>query len=334
MTEPCLPRVSVCIPTFNSAAYLAEAIESVLEQDFIDYEVLIVDDGSSDNTRDIAVDFVCRDPRIRWVGNDTNLGISGNCNRCMTLARGTFIKFLFADDTFLSARSLARFVAVLEAFPQVALVASGRRIIDAQSRALKDKTSYPDALLCEGSAAARHCLVSLKNHIGEPTAVMFRKNERRQGFNPEYCQLLDLEMWLRLLSEGAFYYLPEPLVGFRCHDRQATSVNRRNLTHLADYRLLLAHYVDACGAGIGPVGRLMIKLQHCEDIWRLHTKKHMLDRHAARKEISCFMEPARFFLLRPLYRLLIKKYLQPLYVKFQKPRYMPDEAVRFGSLNG
>ena len=334
MTMVHTPRVSVCIPTFNSAMYLAEALDSLLSQDFDDYEVVIVDDGSRDHSRQIAAEYSGRDLRIRCFTNRATLGISGNCNRCMALARGSYIKFLFADDTLLSRHALTSMVEVMDAFPRVALVACGRRIIDAQSRVLHDKVSYPDGLQCSGTLVSKHCLADLKNRIGEPTAVMFRHRAGRQGFEPDYCQLLDLEKWLRLLAEGDFHYLAEPLVGFRRHDRQATSVNRRDLAYLIDYRLLLAEYVDKRGAAFGPVGRMLIKLKHCEDIWRLHTKKHMLDRHAAISEIGYFMEPYRFLLLSPIYRLVIKKCLQPLYEMFLRPRYKPNERVRCRGLNG
>jgi glycosyltransferase involved in cell wall biosynthesis len=317
------PRVSVCIPTFNSALYLAEALESVLAQDFDDYEVVIVDDGSSDASRKIASDYTARDSRIRCFANRATLGISGNCNRCMELARGTYIKFLFADDILWSPSTLTHMIRVMDAFPRVALVACGRRIIDAQSRHLYDKVSYPDGLQCGGKLVARHCLADLKNRIGEPTAVMFRRRTGRQGFRPDYCQLLDLEMWLRLLAEGDFHYLAEPLVGFRYHDRQATRVNRRTLAYLSDYRMIIRCYATDKSAGLGFLGRWLVRLQHCEKIWRLHAKKKLLDKARAKEEIGYIMAPCRFFLLRPWHLLIFRKILHPWYVRCLSPRSHP-----------
>jgi glycosyltransferase involved in cell wall biosynthesis len=320
MTVPHTPRVSICIPTFNSAAYLGEALDSVLAQDFDDFEVVIVDDGSEDASRHSGSAYAARDRRIRCFTNRMNAGISGNCNRCMEWARGQYIKFLFADDILLSGRALSLMVGVLDAHPRVALVACGRRILDAQSRVVADKVSYPDGLQCAGAAVARHCMADLKNRIGEPTAVMFRRRDGRQGFDPAYCQLLDLEMWLRLLAEGDFHYLAEPLVGFRCHDGQATASNRKNLAYLADYRMLLNTYPVGSDAGAGWIGRILVRLQLCEHIWRLYAKKKLLTRSRAREELGRIMAPRRFFLLRPLYRRVFRKYIPPLYVKRLAPR--------------
>ncbi|MEZ4601554.1 MAG: glycosyltransferase [Syntrophotaleaceae bacterium] len=314
------PRVSICIPTYNSAAFLEEALESVWAQDFRDYEVVMVDDGSSDDTVRISAAFAARDPRIRCFVNPYNLGISTNCNRCMELARGSYIKFLFADDVLLAPDALARMAAALDAHPGVALVACARRIIDGQSRLLQEIVSYADGLHCPGSEVARHCLIDVVNRIGEPTAVLFRRRVGRPGFDPDYCQLLDFEMWLRLLEEGDFFYLGVPLVGFRLHDGQATQNNRRSLAHLADHRRLLQKYPGKKGLGPGRLGRLLARLQQCEKIWRLHARKKVLTRHEAKEEIAHIMAPGRFFLLRPLYRLILRNFVHPLYIRCLAPK--------------
>src|ERR1700691_6171602 len=100
------PKVSVLIPTYNYARYLAEAIESVLEQDFQDFELLIVDDCSSDNTAEVVQPFCARDARVRFAVNPTNLGMVNNWQRCLDHARGSYIKFLFGDDTLANPQAL------------------------------------------------------------------------------------------------------------------------------------------------------------------------------------------------------------------------------------
>ncbi len=113
--------VSVCIPTYNGAAFLTEAIESVLSQSFRDFELLIVDDGSTDTTLDIARSFT--DPRIAIYQNETQLGIPGNWNRCLSLARGEYICIFHQDDIMLP-ENLARKVEMLAADPTIAFVHS------------------------------------------------------------------------------------------------------------------------------------------------------------------------------------------------------------------
>src|SRR3954454_5670279 len=94
-----MPTFTVCIPTYNAAAYLREAIESVLSQTFGDFELLICDDASTDNTPDLVAGFP--DERIRYVPFERNLGQSGNFNRCIDNARGDLWSLLSADDRFL-----------------------------------------------------------------------------------------------------------------------------------------------------------------------------------------------------------------------------------------
>src|SRR5437899_12562971 len=92
------PSVSICIPTYNGAAHLAPCLESALNQTWTDFELLIVDDASSDDTVAITEACAARDRRVRVARNPRNLGLVGNWNRCLELAKGTWIKFLFQDD--------------------------------------------------------------------------------------------------------------------------------------------------------------------------------------------------------------------------------------------
>src|SRR6266498_4705624 len=92
------PKVSICIPTYNGAAYLADCLDSALAQTYREFELLLVDDGSTDDTVKIAEDYERRDSRIRLVSKGKNLGLVQNWNRCVKLAQGDWIKFLFQDD--------------------------------------------------------------------------------------------------------------------------------------------------------------------------------------------------------------------------------------------
>lgn len=92
------PYVSVCIPTYNGGKYIRECIESILVQTYSDFEILIVDDKSSDETIEVVEEFAKRDKRIRIVRNQQNLGLVKNWNRCVELSEGEWIKFLFQDD--------------------------------------------------------------------------------------------------------------------------------------------------------------------------------------------------------------------------------------------
>src|SRR5688572_1854444 len=90
--------VSICMPTYNGARYLRSAIESALSQTYPNFELLVVDDGSTDDTLTIAREFARLDSRIKVHQNTKRLGLAGNWNRSIDLAAGEWIKFLFQDD--------------------------------------------------------------------------------------------------------------------------------------------------------------------------------------------------------------------------------------------
>src|SRR4029453_18243392 len=109
------PLVSICIPTYNGAAYLGPSLDSALSQTTSGLEVLSVDDCSSDDSLDIAQRYARMDSRIRVSSNTANLGLVGNWNRCAQLAQGEWVKFLFQDDLIVPD-CLARLLAAAAEF--------------------------------------------------------------------------------------------------------------------------------------------------------------------------------------------------------------------------
>ncbi|HJW28009.1 MAG TPA: glycosyltransferase family 2 protein, partial [Saprospiraceae bacterium] len=93
-----MPAISIVIPTYNGAEYLCECLDSVLDQSYTDFEIIIVDDTSKDATLKIAREYAHRDKRITIHENSINLGLVGNWNRCVEIARADWIKFVFQDD--------------------------------------------------------------------------------------------------------------------------------------------------------------------------------------------------------------------------------------------
>src|ERR1051325_8445652 len=92
------PEVSVCVPTYNGSAYVGDCLRSIQAQTFDDFEILVVDDDSDDQTWEIVAQYGKADARIRSVTNPRRLGLVGNWNRCVELSRGEWIKFVFQDD--------------------------------------------------------------------------------------------------------------------------------------------------------------------------------------------------------------------------------------------
>lgn len=235
------PEISVLMPTYNYASYLAEAIESVLAQDFSDFELLIVDDCSSDNTVEVVKPFCARDPRVQFAVNPVNLGMVNNWRKCLEQARGACIQFLFGDDKLSDPRALGKMFALLRDNPSATLAASARTILDEKSNAIK--TVRPLRNGCHnGRKIIAKCLCEAANLIGEPSAVMFRKKDTGTGFDPKYHQIVDIEMWFRLLEKGDLAYTREPLCAFRQHARQQSAVNDASGLTRKEHALYFASY--------------------------------------------------------------------------------------------
>ncbi|HWD20742.1 MAG TPA: glycosyltransferase family A protein [Verrucomicrobiae bacterium] len=218
-------KVSVLIPTYNYGRYLAEAVESVLSQDFTDFELLIMDDCSTDDTATVARRYAARDARVRFAVQTQNVGMVENWNHCLREARGEHVKFLFGDDRLCSPSALRKLVALLEQNPSATLAASARVIFDENSRPVDLYRDLPDGLHEGRSVIASILRQGGKNIVGEPSVVLFRKRDASRGFDPQYKQVVDVEMWFHLLQNGRLAYTTEALCGFRVHSLQATERN-------------------------------------------------------------------------------------------------------------
>lgn len=219
------PKISVLVPTYNYADFLPEAIESVLAQDFKDYELLIVDDRSSDNTSEVVNPYLVNDERIRFEVNTVNLGMVENWNYCLRQARGEYIKYIFGDDKLSTPWALGKMAAMLDSNSGAMLAVSARKVVDENSKWIDTWNNMAKEGLYRGRSAIIRCLGRGQNLIGEPSAVLFRKAQGIRGFNSAYRQIVDLEMWFHLCEQGDLIYTREPLCCFRKHGRQQTAVN-------------------------------------------------------------------------------------------------------------
>lgn len=219
------PKVSVLIPTYNYARYLPEAIESILAQDFVDFELLISDDSSADDSAEVIARYAAKDKRIRFQIHSVRLGMVHNWNWCLSNARGEYIKFVFGDDKLVGSQALSKLVGLMESNPSAALAASARYLIGSNSEILKTWDDFAKPGLHKGTEVICQCLKEDRNLVGEPSVVLFRKRHAARGFCPRYRQLVDLEFWFCLLEKGDFVYTREPLCCFRKHAGQQTEVN-------------------------------------------------------------------------------------------------------------
>ena len=234
------PRVSVCIPAYNHGPYLAQAIASAQGQTFEDIEIIVSDNRSTDGSRELVAPLAARDARIRYSLAPEHVPMHQNFNRCLELARAPYIKYLCADDT-LEPRCVARMLQRLEEHPGMILVGCARRFFGASASAGRVRRYARADLELDGKEAIRRCYFR-GNLIGEPSAVMFRAADADSGFSPRLSQLVDLEMWFRLLEKGRFSFIAEPLCAIRQHPAQATRASIATGRITADKAQLYAEF--------------------------------------------------------------------------------------------
>ena len=216
------PRLSVCLPTYNGEAYIAEAVQSVLQQSYRDFEIVAVDDGSSDRTLEILQ--ACTDPRLRLYQNSHQRGIPGNWNVAAGLARGEYICVFHQDDVML-ADNLARKMALFETDPSLSLVHSRAEPIiesDAPNR-LNDWMEKAETDFVEEGEAYFRKLLLRGDCICAPTVVVRREQlAAAGGFNETLSYACDYEMWMKLCVEGRVGFLHDALVRYRWHADNAS----------------------------------------------------------------------------------------------------------------
>jgi glycosyltransferase involved in cell wall biosynthesis len=230
-----MPRVSVTIPTFNCAQYLCRAVDSVLSQTYGDYEIIVVDDGSTDNTQQILRQY---GDKVRYA-YQPNGGLSSARNLALSLVRGEFIAYIDADDLWYPTR-LDKQVAFLDAHAECGLVHSDFAVIDETDavihRSLNSETQryYPEG----------HCLLDLlrRSHIQVPTVLERRECIAQVGnFDLRLKTAQDYLHWIRIAMAGmAIGYIAEPLAVYRRMSSSLSSSPRRVLEDYVTIFELLA----------------------------------------------------------------------------------------------
>lgn len=224
------------MPVFNGQRYVDDAIASVVAQGYDDFEFVIVDDGSTDETPAILARWAARDPRIIVHRSPHNEGIPAALNRGLAAARGEYIARQDADD-FCVAGRLARQVAVLDQDPSVMVVSAGYELIDmkGRSRGLRMRIAPSEVIAY---------LLHFSNAVGGHGQVMFRREPvlALGNYGLEYDFSQDYDLWSRLMHYGRIVVLPIVGMRHRLHEdrvsvvsgsRQQTNslrISRRNLT--------------------------------------------------------------------------------------------------------
>ncbi|WP_018331086.1 glycosyltransferase family 2 protein [Actinomycetospora chiangmaiensis] len=209
------PRVSVCIPVYQGEDTLAVTMGSVLAQTFTDFELVVLDNGCTDRSGEIARSF--DDPRVRVERNEETLPVNANWNRVVALSRAPLIKFLCADD-LIHPQCLEIQVPLLDADASLSLVAHRQHLVDAHGRMIAPGRALRGLL---GKRSRRQVLRRVvrsgANPIGSSSGLLFRRAafEATEGFRRDPTFVTDLDLFLQLLEYGPMLGMPESLAAFR-----------------------------------------------------------------------------------------------------------------------
>ena len=240
-----MARVTVIIPTYNQDSYISEAIDSVLNQTYQDFEIVITNDGSTDQTLQIIREK--KDPRIRYFSFDQNQGVSTAANHCIRQATGELIAILDSDNIFLPDK-LEKQVSFLDENPGFDAVFTHAIIIDKNGDFHQGKESSFQQLFAQENKSRFQWLNSFfysDNSLCNTSVLIKKKCYDQVGlYDPRLHQIHDLDFWIRLCLKSEIYILPEPLLLFRFHDRNISGVTAENMIrHTWGIPQVLEHYL-------------------------------------------------------------------------------------------
>jgi len=209
-----MPKISVLMPVYNGEKYLKEAIRSILAQTFSDFEFLIINDGSTDNSVKIIESF--DDPRIRLIHNPENIGLAETCNRGLELASGEYIARMDCDDISLPERFF-RQIAFMEANPEISISGTWAKIVGENEGHILKRPCEPSE--AEASLLFNTCFI-------HPTVIMRRKAIIGSGirYKKEFDPGDDYVFWTEMSETAKFANLPEVLLFYRMHPKNISKL--------------------------------------------------------------------------------------------------------------
>ena len=291
MSPEAMPTVSVIVPNYNHAPYLLRRIDSILTQTYRDFELILLDDCSTDDSREILTSY--RDnPKVRIEFNAKNSGsVFKQWNKGVQLARGRYIWIAESDD-YADPRSLARIVPILEEQPEVSFAYCRSWRVGEDDRRLEFADAYLSWLdakqwtadfVVDGFEECRRHLV-LCNPVPNASAVVFRKEvyEKVGGADEEFRVCGDYKVWAAMALEGKIAYVAEPLNYFRSHGENVRTRSQAGALDVTEYFYAMLWVVDRVAAPstpftLRPIERIQASLQSLSYIaaWNLRHNPHV-----------------------------------------------------------
>lgn len=216
------PLISIVMPAYNAQKYISVAIESILNQTFKKFELIVINDCSKDKTLDIIKFFSKKDSRVKLVNNDSRLYIADSLNKGISFAESNIIARMDADDISFPNRLELQF-KLINSSKNIAAIGTNIVLIDKVGKEIATRR-YP-----QSSKELRNCLFRY-SPFAHPV-VMFRKNmfEEVGGYNPKYSPTEDLDLWFRLGSKYDFKSIPEILLKYRLDEKSSSHTALRDV---------------------------------------------------------------------------------------------------------
>lgn len=210
------PRISVIMPAFNVGAYIKEAVESILQQTYTDFELLIINDGSTDSTEEVVLSL--QDERIVYIKNEQNIGLANTINKGMLLARGEFIARMDSDDLLKNERLQVQ-IDYLDSHSDVDLCSVGLEMFGATNGIILGETNFEQVKIA----------LLFSSAIGHASSMFRRKSfvDNQLFFDQNFFPAEDYELWTRAVMKLKLVNIPEVLYLYRMHESQVTKVDLR-----------------------------------------------------------------------------------------------------------
>ena len=242
------PKVSVVMPVRDAATWLAAAVESILGQTLKEFELIIIDDGSTDRSPEIAAALSRSEDRVRFIAEPHSLGLVRTLNKAITLSHAPLIARLDADDVALPER-LALQLGCFDRKPSLVLLGSWAERMNQHGRSTGRVRPVADPQRLGAILAERNPFVH--------SSVMMRADAVKAvgGYRAAFLGAEDYDLWLRLAERGAIANLPQPLVRYRVH---AGGVSAQfAVRQCFSARLARLAAAERRGTGFDPAARLI-----------------------------------------------------------------------------
>jgi len=249
------PKISVIMPTYNRARYIAEAIRSVQSQTLREWEMIVIDDGSTDGTEKIVREIAATDPRISYFKNEKNLGIAKTRNRGVSLAKADYVAMLDSDDVWASPDKLVKQISFLEQNKNFGIVGVNACFINEDGKAVGKRTNFPSE-----DVGIRK--TELYRNILMQSGLLIRKSaiEKAGGYDSSFSIFDDHDLWLKIGLDYKFMILPSVDLSYRVH-KDGITMERRLKTAREGIKILFKYKKYYPGFFIGffvCVGRFFI----------------------------------------------------------------------------